>query len=341
MSSSKSKLFNLKEWLTVPDSAKYLSIAFDEEVTEADILRLALDGRLQLSANFVNHAYVKRGKLIHIPEAELLAAIKDGHLPRELEWNTLSAEITLHAPGIPDEQKGKPLTYLRSIRLDSDRYLNLSPQVTTISGVWDLPMIGGERLDVEHKYQAMTGGPEVTLSNLDGPFVERSDGEMCQLQESFDNNPYQQGSKAQLEIIKKRIAVEKLDETEAENLLSKYKEDRNEYLANRKENANEDYYPAGGLPNDAVYVVRSDELRNFEQRVSGNEEAVKPLKTTERNSLLTVIAALCDYSAIDYQERGAAKQVSMMTEEIGAPITDDTIRKIFTQIPDALLSRKK
>jgi len=341
VSSSNRKLLNLKEWLTVPDTAKYLSIAFSEEVTEADVLRLALDGHLKLSANFVNHAYVKRGKLIHIPEAELLAAIKDGHFPRELEWDTLSAEMTLHAPGIPDGQNGKPATYLRSIRLDSDRYLNLSTQVTTISGIWDLPMLGGERLDVEHKYQTMTGGPEVTLSTLDGPLVERSDGEMCQLQESFDDNPYQQGSKAQLEIIEERIAVEKLDKTEAEKLLSKYKEDRKEYLANRKEIASNDYYPAGGLPHDAVYVVRFDELRSFEQRVSENEEAVKPLKTTERNSLLTVIAALCDYSAIDYQERGAAKQVSMMTEEIGAPITDDTIRKIFTQIPDALLSRKK
>ncbi len=51
-----SKLFKLKEWLTLPDAAKHLAIAFGEEVGEADVLRLALDGHLKLSVNFVNKA---------------------------------------------------------------------------------------------------------------------------------------------------------------------------------------------------------------------------------------------------------------------------------------------
>ena len=40
--------------------------------------------------------------------------------------------------------------------------------VTTIEGVWDLPMLGAERLDIEHKYQMLTDGPEITLTMLDG-----------------------------------------------------------------------------------------------------------------------------------------------------------------------------
>lgn len=67
----------------------------------------------------------------------------------------------------------------------------------------------------------------------------------------------------------------------------------------------------------------------------------KAMTTTERNTLLTIIAALCDYSDIKYQERGAAGQIVKMTEEIGAPVTDDTIRNVFGKIPDALESRKK
>lgn len=36
------KRFNLlKEWLTVADAARHLSIVFGEDVTEADVLRLA------------------------------------------------------------------------------------------------------------------------------------------------------------------------------------------------------------------------------------------------------------------------------------------------------------
>lgn len=36
-------LFNLKEWLTIPDAARHLSTIFDESLTEADILRLGLE----------------------------------------------------------------------------------------------------------------------------------------------------------------------------------------------------------------------------------------------------------------------------------------------------------
>ena len=66
-------------------------------------------------------------------------------------------------------------------------FLNLEKEVKTIYGVWDLPLLGGERLDVEHLYQQLTDGPKVTLTFLDGAFVEIENDIMCQLQESFDD----------------------------------------------------------------------------------------------------------------------------------------------------------
>lgn len=334
-----SKLFKLKEWLIMPDAAKHLSIAFGEEVTEADVLRLALDGHLKLSVNFVNHAQVRCGKVVQIPEADLLAAIRAGKLPENLEWDTFPAEMMLFASHIPNDQKGKPVTYLKSLKIDSERYLNLDTNVESISGIWDLPMVGGERLDVEHVYQVLTGGPEITLETLEGAFVQRTAEEMHQLQESFEDNKFSSGSQAELKLIKEIIAFEKLDNSEAEKLLVEHKENRKKYLEQRKENRNCDYYPAGGLPRDAVYVVRTEELRRFEQRVSDDDE--KALKTNERNTLVTIIAALCDYSSIDYKTRGAAQQIANMTEEIGAPITDDTIRKVLSKISDGVERRKK
>lgn len=76
-------------------------------------------------------------------------------------------------------------------------------------------------------------------------------------------------------------------------------------------------------------------------KTDAQSSAEKPMMTTERNTLLTIIAALCDYSAIVPSERGAASQIAKMTEEIGASVTDDTIRKVLAKIPDALVSRKK
>ena len=70
-------------------------------------------------------------------------------------------------------------------------------------------------------------------------------------------------------------------------------------------------------------------------------EIDKPLSTTERNTLLTVIAALCDYSAINVNERGAAKQISGLTLGIGAEVSDDTIRSVLKKIPGALEARTK
>ncbi len=64
MGKKKSKLMALKKWLTIPDTAKYLSNLMEEEVNGNDILRFALDGHLKLSVNFVNTVKAKRGKVV-------------------------------------------------------------------------------------------------------------------------------------------------------------------------------------------------------------------------------------------------------------------------------------
>ena len=69
--------------------------------------------------------------------------------------------------------------------------------------------------------------------------------------------------------------------------------------------------------------------------------AEKHLTTNERNTLLIIIAALCEYSDIKHQDRGAAKQIADLTDEIKASVTDDTIRKILAKIPDAMEARMK
>jgi hypothetical protein len=38
------KFLNLKPWLTIADAARHLSILFGEDVSDADVLRLGLDG---------------------------------------------------------------------------------------------------------------------------------------------------------------------------------------------------------------------------------------------------------------------------------------------------------
>ncbi|RBP59481.1 hypothetical protein [Brenneria salicis] len=44
------KLFKLKEWLTLEETARRLTTSFQEEVSIADCLQLALDGHIIISA---------------------------------------------------------------------------------------------------------------------------------------------------------------------------------------------------------------------------------------------------------------------------------------------------
>lgn len=67
----------------------------------------------------------------------------------------------------------------------------------------------------------------------------------------------------------------------------------------------------------------------------------RPISARPRRTLLTIIAALCDYSAIKPNERGAAGQIAAMTDEIGAPVTAETIAGLLKEIPEALETRMK
>jgi len=308
-----------------------LAIVFGEEVSEADVLRLALDGHLKLSVNFVNHARARKGNVVPIEEAEY------DDFPSEL-FPKLS---------IPEEHKGKPIKVMKDINLDDKWVLNLGKDVVTLDGVYDLVMLGNERLDVEHKYQTLTEGPSVTLQGLDGTFVMLEANTMYQILESYDDYEFLAGSNGQLRKLEQEILLKKIKPEIAKELLAKHKEDRKTFLARARERKDagrdsENYYPAGGLPDDSVIVVRTDALREFEQSLNSDTATnEKPLTTTERNTLLTIIAALCDYSAIDTKARSTASQIAGMTAEIGAPVTDETIRNALAKIPNAVERRMK
>jgi hypothetical protein len=341
------KLSKFKEWLTVTDAAEYLSIVFGEVVSEADVLRFALDGHLRLSVYFVNHAKAHSGKIVRYTAANLEAAITSGNLPKDLKWHEWPpGAMAALRPDLPPDEAEKLNVMLMSLRIGEDRYITLSDQVSTLKGVWDLPMIGNERLDIEHEFQNLSGGPDVTLQGLDGAFVEGPDGQICQLLESFDQNEFQDGSTANLDKLKQTIRDQNIDEPEAMRLLNIHKEKRKIFL--EKESFNREssrhsnnHYPASGLPKDSVLVVRTNALREFEKRINDDSAGEKALSTTERNTLLIIIEALCRYTDIKSQERGTAPKIVSLTHAVGAAVGDDTVRDVLKQIPKALETRMK
>ena len=238
-----SKLFKLKKWLTVAEAARHLSIVFGEEVRESDVLRLALDGHLKLSVNFVNHARARCGPVVPMENAKLWQAPSD-----------LASTLK-----IPAEHAGKPLMMLQGININGKEVLELTDEVVSLDGVYDLPMIGAERLDVEHKFQQLTGGPAVTLSNLEGAFVAREDGHLCQLQDHFEDN-----------------------ESLRKNLKTPWSHPSN-------------FYPAGTLPHDGVLVVRVGALMDLQERlVAAEPSSGRTLPARAQTTYQNIIGGLLD-----------------------------------------------
>lgn len=315
-----SRLFKLREWLTPGEAAAHISSILGEPVGKAELYRFALDGHLTLSVDFVNKTYVRKGKWHKNEQYEM-----------EIKELLTSIAEKRDMP-IPEEYEKKAS---KGIWTASDE------SVQTISGVWDLSMIGNEKLDIEHKYQQETYGPDVTLTNIDGTFVQKGDV-VCQLQEDFEDNEMQLGSKANEKALKEHIATEKIHGDAAKKIWGKYKKAREKYLEKRRNQPRErNYYPAGSLPEDSVLVVRTNEITRFIQSLEDTPETEKPLTSKERNSLLVLIGALCKEVDIDPKERGVATSLVHMTEELGAPLTDDTIRKILNQIDEAVELRTK
>ena len=158
-----SKLLKLKRSLTVADAARHLSILFGEDVSEADVLGLALEGHLTLSVDFVNHTMGRCGPVIPLQDAKRHTIISP--------INNEPIEMV----------EGEPI---------GDQVIQLGEQVVSLQGIWDLTMQGAERLDVENQYQSLTGGPTVELNNLAGAIVFREDGMHCQLQSHFSDNEF-------------------------------------------------------------------------------------------------------------------------------------------------------
>jgi hypothetical protein len=266
------KLAQLKKWLTVADAARHLGIHFGEDVSEADVLRLALDGHLTLSVYFVNHAWGWCGP--SVPKQRLLNVNGE-------EW----------------------WSYSGGLAVGEDRAIVLGSETVELRGVWDLTMLGSERLDVEHRYQALTGGPAVNLEDLEGPILFRDDGMYCQVREHFSNNEF----------------------ADSKTLREPYHHPSN-------------FYPAAGLPSDSVLVVKTSALCDLEARVSEPDQRVeKPVEQRERTSLLAIIAALAQMAKVDVRKpSSAADAIESQMIEMGSRVSSRAIQNHLKLIPEAL-----
>lgn len=144
-------LYDLKMWFTLGEASKLLAQRLSGDVSEADVLRLGLDGQLVLSVRFVNRVFAKRGRRV----APDHAAHED--VPRS---DGLGTE-RLH--GGPEA--------------DSRHVVEFEGDVVQLEGVFDLPMFPAARAIVEAMHLTSLHGQQaaVTDAALDGVCVTRGE----------------------------------------------------------------------------------------------------------------------------------------------------------------------
>ncbi|MBN2691850.1 MAG: hypothetical protein JXR43_08350 [Burkholderiaceae bacterium] len=200
-----SKLARFRQWLEIEGAAQYLSTVWGESVTPADILRLGLDGKLTLSVHLVNLGSGRPVNIVplqSVPRKDVPDPFEPGVLIRIYKGDKIS---DTEAITIPDTLTAEKL-----------------------EGVYDLPMIGAEVLEVEHAYQCLVGGASIELTMLAGCFVQR-DNRTYQLLERWPKNEYH----AKLNAGKPYMHLDW-------------------------------FFPAQTLPEGAAIVVRTDALRALE-----------------------------------------------------------------------------
>ena len=189
-------------------------------------------------------------------------------LPAELKWQLLSPEEATSLPDLPQEAEGEQVLVIRYLQLDDDSYVKFTGKIKTIEGVWDLPMIGGEKLDIEERYQQLTNGPQINRLALEGVVIQGPSGELCQLQEQFSFKEYSSKWDSEHRELKQHLAAADIVEDEAERLLNQHKEERKQILKMMKALTEEEsYYPARRLPKESNLVIRMDALTEFENHV--------------------------------------------------------------------------
>ena len=289
------KIYKLREWLTLDEAAGHLSVVLGEPVSVAQVLRLALDRHLTLSVNLVNHAEAKLGAVTTfkaVPIVDLPLPTRDG-TPGDIS----------HIP------MGMLIEDVEEIT-EETKFVCFSDKVVHIDGVWDLPMRGAERIDIEHAFQQLTGGPPVELINLDGAFLVEPGGDWASLQEELP--------------VREVTAPDK-----------------------PRKRKQRDYMPANGLPPDAPLVVRMGALTEFQSRLLALESTAATgepeLSTRERDTLLKMLIGMAMEAY--RHDPGAARsatpaEISSDLAKHGLSVTDDTVRKYLKEAIRTVLPRQ-
>ena len=290
-----SKLFKLKEWLTLDEAETHISNVLGESFTIADIYKFALDGHLVLSVNFVNIVKAKKVTLIKKEDIKYRKVFPQ-NIPSMPEGAYANVPINAKYPI-------SRIYWVKSIE----------NKVKSLSGVWDLPMIGTEKLSVKQLYQQeISSDIEVKVPEAMSVYVKGAE-ETYQLQLLLTMAQYREQHN--------NLTVNGLKPKIADCALA---------------------YPASRLDElDYVLVVRVKEVTRFIQSLEDSPQEDKPLHDKERTKLLLLFGSMLKKANFDLNERGIAGKIRRATESNNTPVSEQAIRDLLPYLRDTIELKQK
>ncbi|MGR6981772.1 hypothetical protein ACUHGC_10440 [Testudinibacter sp. P27/CKL/0425] len=243
----KGKIYKFKKWLTLEDAAKKLSLELEDEISVSDILQLAVDGELKISVYFPH------------------------------DWTGIVCDVT-------SDQKKANASYKDVIGLEGERvrifkyekcsefeYIKRLDKSSFIAGVYELKLIGNEKLDLEFELKQRKSLPTVDVINLSGFYVKDKNGLIIERQTTvyrYKEIPFQRKEVIKTEFIERLPELNQFLEEQGSN--KKVTEDEMHKIFNKIETRC-DYptetfsYPCAGIGEieGAFFVIQSEHLNEF------------------------------------------------------------------------------
>lgn len=285
-----SKLLKFKSWLTLEEAARHLTGAIEGggEVGVADLLQLALDGHLRLSANMAGLAKGRPGTAMtgeQIPYRKATYLLPSGEVQ----------EVTVPAGRLIGE----------------DEVLVFGDGVFTVSGVWDLTMMGGEHIALQNMLNESRGVPPISLEAQAATIFRSGPTSPQYFELHAPKDPPEPDGPAYVPasgLPKDAHLVVRV--AELQRFLSTF--------AQASEAAMPPAAKSGAKPNDGS------------------------LATRERNNLLCIIGALCKAAKVDHTKASkAAAVLAGFATEMGMNLAESTIEEHLKKVAEAVGARTK
>ncbi|KLP35548.1 hypothetical protein [Enterobacter ludwigii] len=285
-----------RQWLSIEESARYLTGEIKSPLHPQDVYRLALDGHLNLSLYFPSVVYGRRVRMVQ-RSMHSLAGLLDN---------------------FTTENRG---VYL-GLSFEPDRLIDYAePEDTALSfikGIQDIPLLGDERLVAETFFCQFSQLPLPRRSGDTprGLLLNMGDKGLYQVQRFLQ-------VQTEMDAMRREAEASGVADALIRPFLSEFEALRQ--ITPWHKEAWRRYVPAVSLPPDAYFVVRMEVLDDLVRRALSKETEVRPTTRTVNGQAQLIKSLL----ALHYGEEvarnprrhfdGKRGKIRMALEAMGLP----------------------